>query len=113
MHVRRIPGLQFANADATDAALASLKNNSDVLAVDYNFYFDPPTTPQLLANAPIGPVSLTLDPATTGNPCNPVVGLIDTHVQSLGSQLDPFMLKSISVAGRARPSTPDLTHGTA
>jgi hypothetical protein len=29
--------LQFANADATDAALASLKNNSDVLAVDYNY----------------------------------------------------------------------------
>lgn len=77
--------LQFANADATDAALASLKNNSDVLAVDYNYVFDPPVTPQLLANAPVGPVSLTLDPATTGDPCNPVVGLIDTQVQSLGS----------------------------
>ena len=105
--------LQFANADATNAALASLKNNSDVLAVDYNYYFDPPTTPQLLANAPIGPVSLTLDPATTGDPCNPVVGLIDTHVQSLGSQLDPFLLKSLSVAGDAGSSTSDLTHGTA
>ena len=105
--------LQFANADATDAALASLKNNSDVLAVDYNYYFDPPATPQLLGNAPVGPVTLTLDPATTGDPCNPVVGLIDTHVQSLGSQLDPFMLKPISVAGDACPGTSDLTHGTA
>jgi hypothetical protein len=105
--------LQFGDADATDAALASLKSNSDVLAVDYNYVFDPPATPQLLANAPVGPVSLTLDPATTGDPCNPIVGLIDTHVQSLGSQLDPFMLKSISVAGDAGPSTPDLTHGTA
>ena len=55
--------LLFDNAAATDAALARLKSNSDVLAVDYNYYFDPPPTPQLLANAPVGPVSLTLDPA--------------------------------------------------
>jgi hypothetical protein len=93
--------------------LASLKNNSDVLAVDYNYVLDPPVTPQLLANAPVGPVSLTLDPATTGDPCNPVVGLIDTQVQSLGSQLDPFMLKPISVAGDTGTNTSTLTHGTA
>ena len=105
--------LQFANADATDAALASLKNNSDVQAVDYNYVLDPPATPQLLANPPVGPVSLTLDPATTGDPCDPVVGLIDTGVQSLGSQLDPFMLKSISVAGDAAANTSTITHGTA
>ena len=103
----------FDNADATDAALASLKNNSDVLAVDYNYVLDPPVTPQLLANPPVGPVSLTLDPATTGDPCNPVVGLIDTQVQSLGSQLDPFMLKPISVAGDAGANTSTITHGTA
>ena len=105
--------LQFANADATDAALASLKNNSDVLAVDYNYVFEPPPTPQLLANAPVGPVPLTLDPATTADPCNPVVGLIDTQVQSLGSQLDPFMLKPISVAGDAGTNASTITHGTA
>jgi hypothetical protein len=105
--------LLFANADATDAALARLQNNSDVLAVDYNYILDPPVAPQLLANAPVGPVSLTLDPATTGDPCNPVVGLIDTQVQSLGSQLDPFLLKSISVAGDAGTNTSTLTHGTA
>ncbi len=105
--------LQFANADATDAALASLKNNSDVLAVDYNYVLDPPATPQLLANPPVGPVSLTLDPATTDDPCDPVVGLIDTQVQSLGSQLDPFLLKSISVAGDAAANTSTITHGTA
>jgi hypothetical protein len=105
--------LQFADADATDAALARLKNNSDVLAVDYNYIYDPPPTPQVLANPPIGPVSLTPDPATTGDPCNPVIGLIDTRIQSLGSQLDPFMLKPISVTGDDCPSTPDITHGTA
>ena len=105
--------LQFPDAAATDAALASLKTNPDVLAVDYNYIYDPPPVPQPLGNAPVGPVSLKLDPATTGDPCNPVVGLIDTHVQSLGSQLDPFMLKSLSVAGDAAANTSDLTHGTA
>jgi hypothetical protein len=39
--------------------------------------------------------------------------LIDTPVQSLGSQLDPFMLKPISVAGDAGTNTSTLTHGTA
>jgi len=34
--------LQFGDAAATDAALAQLKNNSDVLDVDYNYSFDPP-----------------------------------------------------------------------
>ncbi|MGA2179933.1 MAG: S8 family serine peptidase [Verrucomicrobiota bacterium] len=105
--------LQFANANATDAALAGLKNNPDVEAVDYNYVLDPPATPQLLANPPVGPVSLTLDPATTGDPCNPVVGLIDTQVQSLGSQLAPFLLKPISVAGDAAANTSTITHGTA
>ena len=105
--------LQFANADATDAALASLQNNSDVLAVDYNYILDPPPTPQLLANPPVGPVALTLDPATSGDPCDPVVGLIDTSVQSLGSQLDPFMLNPLSVTGDACPGTSEITHGTA
>ena len=105
--------LLFANAEATDAALASMKNNSDVLAVDYNYVLDPPVTPQLLENPPVGPVSLKLDPATTGDPCNPVVGLIDTGVQSLGSQLDPFLLKPISVTGDAAANITTITHGTA
>ena len=54
--------LQFGDAAATDDALASLKNNSDVAAVDYNYIFDPPPTPQQIASAPNGPVTLTLDP---------------------------------------------------
>jgi thermitase len=105
--------LLFDTADATDAALAALKNNSDVEAVDYNYYFDPPVLPRLLENAPIGPVSLTLEPAATDDPCNAVIGLIDTRVQSLGSQLDPFISKSLSVAGDADTNSASLTHGTA
>ncbi|HEY5041095.1 MAG TPA: S8 family serine peptidase [Verrucomicrobiae bacterium] len=94
--------LEFPDAAAADAALAQLKNNSDVAAVDYNYIFDPLPMPQQIANPPSGPVKLTLNPPTTPNdPCNPVVGLIDTRMQSLGSELDPFILKPISVVGDA------------
>ena len=109
----RIYRLRFADAAATDAALAQLQNDPDVEAVDYNYVFDPPPTPQPIANAPVGPVSLTLDPSTPDDPCSPVVGLIDTSVQSLGSQLDPFMLKPISVVVDVTASSTNITHGTA
>ena len=105
--------LQFTDAAATDAALAQLKADPNVEAVDYNYVYDPPPVPQLAANAPIGPVSLALDPPTPNDPCSPVVGLIDTSVQSLGSQLDPFMLKPISVVGDVTAGSTDITHGTA
>lgn len=108
--------LQFDDAATTDTALASLKTNSDVAAVDYNYVFDAPVTPQPLANAPANaaPVSLTLNPNTPSDPCNPVVGLIDTGVQSLGSQLDPFLLKALNVSGDTSALSTTLpTHGTA
>jgi thermitase len=105
--------LQFADAAATDDALGQLKNNPDVEDVDYNYVYDPPPTPQPLDNASMGPVSLTLDPSTPNDPCSPVVGLIDTGVQSLGSQLDPFMLKPVSVVDNATVAPTAITHGTA
>ena len=103
--------LQFGDAAATDAALAQLKNNSDVLAVDYNYYFDPPPSAIPLASASGGPISLTLNPP--GASGKVVVGLIDMNVQSLGSQLDKFILPQLSVAGDAPANNPDMTHGTA
>jgi Subtilase family len=105
--------LQFADAAATDAALAQLQNNSDVAAVDYNYIFDAPPVPQAIANAPVGPPVLTPDPSTPNDPCNPVVGLIDTQVQTLGNGLDQFLLKPISVVGDVAPVTGTITHGSA
>ena len=107
--------LEFPDAAATDAALASLKTNSDVAAVEYNSIYDAPPAPQAMANATGGPPKLTLDPSTTtGDPCNPVIGLIDTAVQPSGGPLDQFMLKPISVvSGGASSSSTGLTHGTA
>ena len=105
--------LRFGDATATDAALAQLKNNSDVLAVDYNYYFDPPSTPQLAANPSVGPLSLKLDPTSdSSDPCHVTVGLIDTPLQSLGSRLDQFVVKSIPVAGDAKPDSANPTHAT-
>ena len=107
--------LQFADAAATDAALAQLKNNTDVSAVDYNYILDPPPAVQPVssANLPPGavaPLSLQLNPP--GASGKVVVGLIDMNVQSLGAQLDKFILPQLSVAGDA-PAGTDITHGTA
>ena len=102
--------LQFADAAATDAALGQLKGNSDVAAVDYNYYFDPPPPIQALSSAPIAPLSLQLNPP--GDSGKVIVGLIDMNVQSLGAQLDKFILPQLNVAGDVSAST-DITHGTA
>jgi hypothetical protein len=96
--------LQFGDAAATDAALAQLQNNSDVLAVDYNYYFDPPPSVQPISSSSVpssaGPVTLKLNPPTPGDPCSPIIGLIDTSIQSqsLGN-LNQSMLPAISAVG--------------
>ena len=85
--------LQFADAAATDAALAQLQGNSDVAAVDYNYYFDPPPSAQCRCLPRLSGVHfhLNLNPPERFR-ASPIVGLIDTNVQSLGSQLDKFIL---------------------
>src|ERR1035437_1215728 len=106
--------LEFPDAAVTDAGLAKLQNNRDVAAVDYNYIFDQPPAPRGIANAPPATPALTLDPSTPNDPCSPVVGLIDTQVQSLGSQLDPIMLPPVSVVGNLPANTSLVpTHGTA
>ena len=103
--------LQFTDAANTDTALASLKTNATVAAVEYNYLLAPPPAPQKIANTSAGPVSLTLNPP--GDSGRVIVGLIDTPVQSLGASLDPFMLKPISVTGdNTDVSSADPTHAT-
>jgi hypothetical protein len=95
---------QFGDETATDTALGELRDNGDVLAVDYNYYLDPPPGAQPIASAAVPPggqpFSLTLDPSTPEDPCSPVIGLIDTGIQpsALGS-LGPAVLTPISVVG--------------
>jgi thermitase len=103
--------LLFDNASATDAALGQLQGNSDVLAVDYNYVFDPPPPIQALSSAPVAPLSLQLN--SPGDSGKVIVGLPDTAEQSLGAQLDKFILPQLSVVGDANVTGTDPTHGTA
>ena len=92
--------LRFADEAAMETALGQLKTNPAVAAVEYNYLLNPPVAPQKIANAPIGPVSLTLNPP--GDSGRVIVGMLDTHLQSMGSDLDQFMLKPISITGDTR-----------
>ena len=102
--------LQFADAAATDAALAQLKSNSGVAAVEYNYLLDPPVSAQKVASAADKPVSLKLNPP--GDSGRVIVGLVDTSIQSLGSELDPFMLKPVNITGDTVANGSDPTHAT-
>jgi len=104
--------LQFDSEADMEAALAKLKSNSDIAAVDYNYYFDPPMKPQPAANVPANQTKLTLDDSKPNDPCHPIVAVIDTQVQSLGSDRDKFVMKPVSVVNNVSPAT-GLTHGTA
>jgi hypothetical protein len=100
--------LQFADAAATDAALGQLQSNSDVATVEYNYILNPPPAPQAIANGPTGPVSLTLNPP--GSSGRVIVGMVDTAMQSPGSDLSKFLLQQISIAGDANLSSTVPTH---
>lgn len=104
--------LQFTDSNATESALSQLQMNSDVQAVDYNYYFDPPPTPQSISpsSTPSGQLSLQLSPPPSNGKM--IIGLIDTGVQSLGSDLNQFILPQINVAD-GTPSDSGMTHGTA
>jgi thermitase len=104
--------LEFPDAASTDAALAQLQGNSNVQSVGYNFIYDPPPTPQTFTgNAPTVP-KLTADVVNPGNPCDPVIALIDTAFQPTGTSLDQFAETPISVVGNTTPSS-TMTHATA
>lgn len=102
--------LKFDDAAATETALGKLKDNPDVATVDYNYLYDPPVGPQRIANAPVGPISLALNPP--GDNGRVIVGLVDTAIQPLGGDLDQFILKPVSVAGDAGVNSCDPTHAT-
>lgn len=101
---------QFADEAATEAALGKLAGDSDVTAVDYNYYFDRPTAPVAVTSASAAPLSLQLNPSSDSGKL--IVGMLDTHAGFLGADLDKFVLKGISVAGDAAGDG-QITHGTA
>jgi hypothetical protein len=102
--------LRFDDEAAASSAREQLAANSDVQSVENNYSIDRPSTPQEMGSAPIPPPKLQLKPPPDSG--RVIVGLVDTGVQSLGSELDKFLLKQVSVAGTSEldPSSP--SHGT-
>jgi len=79
--------------------------------VDSNYSIDRPPSPAGAQSSglPPPPRLQLRPPPDTGQI---IVGLVDTAVQPLGNNLDPFLLKPISVAGEAKPDPNNPTHGT-
>lgn len=102
--------LEFENQEAANAAREQLATNSDVASVDNNYSVDRPSLPTESTIAGGGPPHLQLNPPPANG--RVVVGLVDTAIQSLGGDLDKFMLSPISVAGEAHPAADSPTHGT-
>jgi hypothetical protein len=102
--------LRFEDVDSADAARAGLASNSDVESVENNFAIDRPEGGRPIHGATVAPPHLQLKPPPDSG--RVIVGLIDTGVQSLGSDLDAFVMKGISVAGEARLDPLSPSHGT-
>jgi thermitase len=102
--------LEFADAEATEHAREQMSNNPGVLGVDYNYYVERPESANEMTSNFSRP--LTLKPKAGDGSGRVVIGLIDTAVQSMGADLDAFMLKQISVAGEAALDPNSPSHGT-
>src|SRR5581483_2505651 len=88
--------LQFQDNAATQSALQSLANNPDVASVDVNFPVDPPP---IAATAGAGGAEpeLKLKPSDNHD-CQLMIGLIDTPIQPVSTNLSKFVLPQIHVA---------------
>jgi hypothetical protein len=102
--------LTFEDDTAAESARTQLTGKPGVKGVEYNFVVDRPNPGQSIAQGPLPPVKLALNPPTGKDGI--VVGLVDTGVQKLGGDLDQFLLPSKSVAGEATLPTDQPTHGT-
>ena len=115
--VGRIPELdayrlEFADAAATEAARQQLGYEPDVTSVQDNYYVDVPTVPQSVSGLTAPETTLKLDPPKADG-CKVVVGFVDTALQPLGAQLEPFVKERVALAGESATATGDPTHATA
>jgi hypothetical protein len=102
--------LQFDNEAATQAVREQLAANPEVQSVDVNYPVDRPPQMQVAAS---GSPELDLKPKANDGNCNLVVGLIDTPLQPLATNLSQFIQPAIHVAGDVQLDPGQLTHGTA
>ena len=103
--------LQFEDVAATTYAREQLAENPDVAGIDNNYPIDSP--PSVVGSSSANP-DLELKPVTNTGPCQLIVGLIDTPIQSLGASMDQFLKPQIHVTGESNvASSGALSHATA
>ena len=102
--------LQFADDESAETARQLLRDDEDVTGVEPNFAMDTPdpAQPSAVAATALPSFNLTANP----DPNHIVVGLIDTHVQTLDASMQQFLLKAIDEAGGWNGDVNDPTHGT-
>jgi hypothetical protein len=102
--------LQFADADAANAAASQLNSDPSVGLIDSNYVVDRPNPVQ---SAPLTGVANPL-PALNVNPAvnGVVIGLIDTAVQ-MQDGFSQYSLPPLSVVGQPSEPADQLAHGTA
>ena len=101
--------LQFADADAANAAATQLGSDSSVGLIDSNYVVDRPNP---VVNAPLvgtasTPPTLNVNPVANGV----VIGLIDTAVQ-MQNGFNQYSLPPLSVVGQPNEPADQISHGT-
>jgi len=102
--------LQFEDAAAAASARAQLQADPQVASLDWNYSVARPVAAETSGSAEVSALNLK---ASLGDSHGKiVVGLVDTAVQTTGTDLSPFLQPSVSISGAYTPDTDTLTHGT-
>lgn len=104
--------LQFEDDDTMNWARDLLAKNPDVTSVEDNYLVDVPFTPETVNGMAAPDTTLKLDPPKA-DACKVIVGLVDTSLQPLGSQLEGFIKERFAVAGESPTDISQPTHATA
>jgi hypothetical protein len=108
--------LQFPDSNLAAAAREQLATDNRVSAVDLNYSVARPPAAQALESASTASTALKVVAADSGNQV--IVGLVDTAVQSAGTEVSGFLLSPVSIASgtgndaTATTSSSTPTHGT-
>lgn len=104
--------LEFANAEAADSARKILETDESVQGIGSNYSILKPLEPDVSLDGPGLPSRPNLTMNAPSRDGRVIVGLLDTAVQSLGPELDAFLMKQMSVAGPSRTDSSEPSHGT-
>lgn len=115
--VGRIPELnayrlQFDNEEKLENARSLLAANPGIDSVQDNYFVDAPDAPQSLTGMMTAESKLKLDPPKS-DACKVVVGFVDTALQPLSANLEPFIKERLSISGVSQPDPGQPTHATA